>query len=90
MMEVLTLPTGKTSTLSDATFVCPDLTTFCRWDELGLDVVWQRLEPDQAVLACRVIEPDLWCRRCGCEGTARDSVVRRLAHEPLGGGPRPC
>ncbi len=71
----------------DATFACPDLTTFCRLDELGLEVTGQRLEPDRAVLACRVVEPDQWCRRCGCEGTPRDTVVRRLAHEPLGWRP---
>jgi transposase len=71
----------------DATFACPDLTTFARLDELGLEVVGQRLEPDRAVLACRVVEPDQWCRRCGCEGASRDSVVRRLAHEPLGWRP---
>ena len=45
MMGVLTLPIWKTSTLSDATFACPDLTTFARLNELGLDVVGQRLEP---------------------------------------------
>jgi transposase len=73
--------------VSDATFACPDLTTFCRLDELGLEVVGQRLEPDRAVLACRVVEPDQWCRRCGCEGVPRDTVVRRLAHEPLGWRP---
>jgi transposase len=71
----------------DATFACPDLTTFCRLDELGLEVVGQRLEPDRAVLACRVLAPDRWCRRCGCEGVARDTLVRRLAHEPLGWRP---
>jgi transposase len=71
----------------DATFGCPDLTTFCRLGELGLEVTGQRLEPDRAVLACRVVELDGWCRRCGCEGTARDTVVRRLAHEPLGWRP---
>ena len=49
-----------------ATFACPDLTTFCRLDELGLETIGQRLEPDRAVLACRVVEPDEWCRRCGC------------------------
>ena len=65
----------------------PDLTTFARLDRLGLEVVGQRLEPDRAVLACRVAEPDQWCRRCGCEGAPRDSVVRRLAHEPLGWRP---
>lgn len=73
--------------MPDATFGCPDLTTFCRLDELGLEAVGQRLEPDRAVVACRVVEPDQWCRRCGCEGTARDTVIRRLAHEPLGWRP---
>jgi transposase len=71
----------------DATFDRPDLTTFARLDELGLDVVGQRLEPDRAVLACRVVEPDEWCRRCGCQGSPRDTVVRRLAHESLGWRP---
>ena len=73
--------------MSDATFACPDLTTFCRLDELGLEVTGQRLEPDRAVLACRVVEPDEWCRRCGCQGSPRDTVTRRLAHEPLGWRP---
>ncbi|GAA3515272.1 ISL3 family transposase [Georgenia daeguensis] len=73
--------------MPDATFVRPDLTTFARLDELGLEVVGQRLEPDHAVLACRVVEPDGWCRRCGCEGAPRDTVTRRLAHEPLGWRP---
>jgi len=71
----------------DATFAAPDVTTFARLDELGLAVVGQRLEPDRAVLACRVVEPDGWCRRCGCEGVPRDTVIRRLAHEPLGWRP---
>jgi transposase len=71
----------------DATFACPDVTTFCRLDELGLEVTGQRLDPDRAVLACRVVAADQWCRRCGCEGSPRDTVVRRLAHEPLGWRP---
>ena len=70
-----------------ATFVSPDLTTFTRLDELGLEVIGQHVEPNQAVLACRVANPDPWCRRCGCEGTPRGSVVRRLAHEPFGWRP---
>ena len=70
-----------------ATFVRPDLTTFAGLDELGLEVIGQRLEPDRAVLECRVVEPDGWCRRCGCEGTPRDTVTRELAHEPLGWRP---
>ncbi|HEY0692454.1 MAG TPA: ISL3 family transposase [Kribbella sp.] len=73
--------------MSDATFACPDLTKFCRLDELGLAVTGQRLRPDRAVLACRVVEPDPWCRRCGCEGVPRDTVTRELAHEPLGWRP---
>jgi len=71
----------------DATFTTPDLTTFARLDELGLIAVGQRLEPGRAVLACRVSDPDEWCRRCGCEGFPRDSLVRRLAHEPFGWRP---
>jgi transposase len=74
----------------DATFACPDLTTFCRLDGLGLVVTGQRLEPDRAILACQVVDADpgdRWCRRCGCEGVLRDSVVRRLAHEPFGWRP---
>ena len=69
--------------MSDATFACPDLTTFCRLDELGLGT-GQRLEPDRAVLACRVVEPDKGCRRRGFLGSPRDTVLRRLAHEPFG------
>ena len=63
-----------------ATFVSPVLTTFTRLDELGLEVVGQ-------FLACRVVDPDQWCRRCGGEGIPRGSVVRRLAHEPFGWRP---
>ena len=73
--------------MSDATFACPDLTTFCRLDELGLVVTGQRLEPDRAVLACGVEELDDWCHRCGEQGLARDTVIRRLAHEPFGWRP---
>ncbi|MGP9503198.1 ISL3 family transposase [Specibacter sp. AOP5-B1-6] len=73
--------------MPDATFTDPDLTMFCRLNELGLEATGQRLEPAGAVLACRVVEPDRWCRRCGCEGTGRGTVVRRLAHEPLGWRP---
>jgi hypothetical protein len=44
--------------VSDGTFALPDLTTFCRIDEFGLEVLGQRLERDRAVLACGVVEPD--------------------------------
>ena len=55
-----------------AGFARPDLTTFARLDELGLEVTGQRVEPDRAVLSCRVVEPDPWCRRCGYVGVPRD------------------
>jgi hypothetical protein len=70
-----------------ADFACPDLTTFDASMSSGSKPRGQRLEPDRAVLACRVVEPDQWCRRCGFEGAPRDSVTRRLAHEPLGWRP---
>ena len=47
----------------------------------------KRVEPDYAVLTCWVAASDVWCRRCGCEGEPRDTVTRRLAHEPLGWRP---
>jgi transposase len=65
----------------------PDLTSFCRLEGLGLVVTGQRLEPDRAVLACRVVDSDRWCGRCGGEGGVYDHVTRRLAHEPFGWRP---
>ena len=47
----------------------------------------QRPGPGRGVLACRVLEPGQWCRRCGCEGLVRDTVIRQLAHEPPGWRP---
>lgn len=73
--------------MPDGTFTAPDLTTFCRLDGLGLEVIGQRVEPGRAVLACRVVVDDRWCRRCGCEGVVHDVVTRRLAHEPFGWRP---
>ena len=70
-----------------AGFACADVTTFCRLDELGLEVTGQRLDPDRAVLLCRITEEDRWCLRCGEQGVPRDSVTRALAHEPFGWRP---
>ena len=70
-----------------AGFGSPDLTMFCRLDELGLVVTGQRHDRDRVVLACRVVEPDDWCHRCGCQGVARGTIIRRLAHEPFGWRP---
>jgi len=71
----------------NATFAAPCLTTFCRLDELGLEAVGQHLDADRAVIECRVVDDDPWCRTCGAEGVPRDTVVRRLAHEPFGHRP---
>lgn len=62
--------------MADATFADPDLTTFARLDGLGLQVVGQFLEPDRAVLSCRVVDPDDRCHRSGglCRGCSRPGV----------------
>ena len=73
--------------MSNAAFDRPDLSAFTRLDGLGLEVTGQRMWPDHAVLACRIVGEDRWCRRCGCQGTLRDTVVRRLAHESCGWRP---
>ena len=70
-----------------ATFVTPDLTVFCRLDELGLVAVGQRLAPDRAVIECRVAEADPWCRGCGSRALSRGTDTRQLAHEPFGHRP---
>lgn len=73
--------------MANTIFDRPDLSVFTRLDGLGLEVTGQRVEADHAVLACRITGEDRWCRRCGCQGVARDTVVRRLAHEPYGWRP---
>lgn len=70
-----------------ATFAIPDLTVFCRLDELGLVAVGQRLAPDRVVIECRVAEPDPWCRGCGSRALSRGMDTRQLAHEPFGHRP---
>lgn len=60
---------------------------FCRLDELGLEAVGQFLEPDRAVIECRVAESDPWCGKCGTAGVPRGTVTRRPAHEPFGHRP---
>lgn len=68
-------------------FACPDLTTFCQLDDLGLEVTGQGLEPGRVVLACRVVGEDRWCRCCGEQGVPRDTVTRWLAYAPFGWRP---
>lgn len=64
-----------------------ELTTFCLLDDLGLNVTSQHLTSTRAGLACRSTSPDDWCHRCGCHATARDSLIRELAHFPFGWRP---
>ena len=73
--------------MANTIFDCPDLSAFTRPDGLGLEVTGQRIEPDHAVLACRISGEDRWCRRCGCQGFSRDTVIRHPAHEPYGWRP---
>ena len=80
--------------LADATpqtgLACPDLTTFCRLDELGLVVTGQRLRPDRAVLACRVVDPDHRCPGGAGRGreTRPDVEEARRRRAPLLDYPR--
>ena len=73
--------------MSNATFVAPDLTRFCRLDELGLSAVGQHVTLKRAEVLCRVVDDDRFCHRCGAEGQVRDMVTRQLAHEPFGWRP---
>ncbi|WP_424467035.1 ISL3 family transposase [Pseudoclavibacter helvolus] len=73
--------------MRNATLQPPNLTTFCRLDDLGLEVTGQLVSDERTVLVCRVVEDDDWCHRCGSQGTPRGSVTRRLAHEPSGWRP---
>ena len=72
------------------TFSCPDLTTFTRLDDLGLEVTGQLMEPDRAVLAYG------WSSRT----TGADGATARASREtpspvgsrtrPSGGAHHPC
>ena len=69
------------------TFSTPDLTTFCHLDTLELVCIGQHITEGKSVLLCTPTNDDDWCRRCGGHGTPRDTVTRRLAHEPFGHRP---
>ncbi|MGP5690728.1 ISL3-like element ISAar23 family transposase [Glutamicibacter ardleyensis] len=64
-----------------------NLTTFTNLDGLGLTAIGQRLTPKKAEILCQVTSPDPWCQTCGTPGNPRDTVTRRLAHEPFGWRP---
>ena len=63
--------------MPNTTFDRPDLSAFTRLDDLGLEVTGQRIWPDHAVLACRIVGEDRWCRRCGWRPTILHVSVRR-------------
>ncbi|MHA6967294.1 ISL3-like element ISAar19 family transposase [Glutamicibacter bergerei] len=69
------------------TFTAPDLTTFTNLDGLGLTAIGQHLSAAKAEILCHVTNPNPWCQTCGAAGIPRDTVTRRLAHEPLGWRP---
>lgn len=64
-----------------------NLTTFANLDGLGLTAIGQHLAPTKAEILCEVTNPDPYCQTCGTPGTPRDTVTRRLAHEPFGWRP---
>ena len=75
------------------TFVRPDLTRFTCLDELGLEVVAQRVGPGQASLVCRVVDPDEWCHRGGVgqgHPAAGSCPVRVAAHDAVLAGTGPA
>ena len=51
----------KDLNMSSAICHRPDLSAFTCLDGLGLEVTGQRIEPDHAVLACRITGEDRWC-----------------------------
>lgn len=69
-------PSEKISTVINATFTYPDVTTFARLDRLDLEAVRQHLAPDRAVIQCRLVKPDPWCRRYGSEATLLRTAAR--------------
>ena len=72
--------------MHDATFARPDLTTFARLNELGLESPASSWN-----LAARCSRAAFSSLSSGVGGAAvnalRDTVTRRLAHEPLGWRP---
>ena len=64
-----------------------NLTTFANLDQLGLTAIGQHLSTAKAEILCEVTSPDPWCRTCGEPGVPRDTITRRLAHEPFGWRP---
>lgn len=72
--------------MAQATLTDPDLDAFCRLNEPGLTAISQRIEPDLAVLECRLRtlnELDPWHRKRDQQSVARGTFTRQLALVPL-------
>ena len=65
----------------------PCLDSFCRLDRLGLTVRDQIVHPDHSVLVCTPTTPAGPCPACAGPGSRHDTVVRKLAHVPIGWKP---
>ena len=81
-------PSGRPRRCLTLPSACPDLTTFCRLDELGLGCrAAARARSGGAGVpgrrAATQLVPPVRLRR----DVSRDTVMRRLAHEPLGWRP---
>ena len=87
MMEVPTPSVWKTSTCS--TLLSRPLISTASAGSTGSACLspGSRSTTSMRCLQCRVLEPDDWCHRCGAQGLLHDTVVRRLAHVPLGWRP---
>ena len=76
--------------MSNTIFDRPDLSAFTRLDDLGLEVTGQRIEPDHAVLACRITGETGGVDAAGARAflVARWPDAWRMS--PAGGVPRSC
>ena len=68
-------------------FTSPDLDAFCLLDGLGLTAVGQLVTASHGLLECRAEDSDNFCHSCDAEGVPRGTVLRRLAHLPMGWRP---
>ncbi|WP_407717222.1 transposase family protein [Mobiluncus porci] len=73
--------------MSDCIFSCPDVDSFCLLDRFGLRIEGQNIDPDRAVLACRLDRVVSWCESCGALGVARGTVGWKWVHLPYGSRP---
>lgn len=56
-------------------------------DDARVTITGQHITAESAALERRMVDQDNFCRRCGAKVQARDSVVRRVTHVPVGWRP---